>query len=61
MAGIVQAVPVLVTNQAGMNVPMVNLTVVMKVVHMVIVSMAHGHVTERLTAMMAVMKQTVNL
>jgi hypothetical protein len=61
MAGIVQAVPVLVTNQAGMNVPMVNMTVAMKVVHMVIVSMAHGHVMAWQIAMMAQMKQTVNL
>jgi hypothetical protein len=61
ITGIVQAVPVLVTNQAGMTVPMVNLTVVPMVVHMVIVSMAHGHVMVRQTVMMAVMKLTVLL
>ena len=56
MAGIVQAVPALVTNQAGMTVPMVNLTVAMD-----LVSMAHGHVTAWQTVLMAQMKPTVNL
>ena len=44
-----------------LNVPMVNMTVVLMVVHMVSASMAHGHVTEWLTVLMAQMKQTVNL
>ena len=37
-------------------VPMVNLTVAMD-----LVSMAHGHVTDMVTVLMAQMKQTVNL
>ena len=40
---------------------MVNLTVVPMVVHMVSASMAHGHVTEWLTAMTAQTKLTVLL
>jgi len=40
---------------------MVNMTVVPMVVHMVSVSMAAGHVTVWMTAMMAVMKPTVLL
>ena len=40
-------------------VPMVNLTVVPMVVHMVSASMALGHVMEWLTAMMAQMKPIV--
>ena len=40
-------------------VPMVNLTVVPIVVHMVSASMAHGHVMVQQTAMMAQMKPTV--
>ena len=43
------------------NVLMVNLTVVPKVVHMVSASMAAGHVTAWMIAMMAQMKPTVNL
>ena len=42
-------------------VPMVNMTVVPIVVHMVSASMAHGHVMVQLTAMMAQMKLTVLL
>jgi len=38
---------------------MVNLTVVPMAVHMVSASMAHGHVTEWLTVLMAQMKPTV--
>ena len=48
-------------NQAGMIVPMANMTVVPMVVHMVIVSMAAGHVTVMKIAMMAQMKPIVNL
>ena len=59
MAGIVQAVPVLVTNPVGMTVPMVNMTVVPMVVHMVSASMAAGHVTVMVTVPMAQMKPTV--
>ena len=40
-------------------VPMVNMTVVLMVVHMVSASMAAGHATVMLTAMMAQMKPTV--
>ena len=40
---------------------MVNMTVVPMVVHMVSVSMAHGHVMAWLTVLMAQTKPTVNL